>query len=111
MGSRTFVGVFMLFVAAFAAQKVLCTVGDVAWFISVFIVVYLLGKILLPDRRGVDTVYLEEVFFELGLCVALALMAWYLDGQMTARTGRSGGPAVPAVLFSLVEKFVDNSHS
>ncbi|HHY69272.1 MAG TPA: hypothetical protein PLB36_06880 [Bacillota bacterium] len=111
MGSKTWVSVLILFMVAFAAQKVLSGVGDGVWFVSVFVVVYLLGKVILSGRNGLDTVYLEEIFFELVLCVALALMAWYLDGQISVYTGKSGGPAVPAVLFSLVEEFVGDSHS
>ncbi len=111
LGSKTVLRVVILFVVAFAAEKLLSGIDEIGWYISVFVAVYVTGRVLFSHRGRVATAYLEDVLLGLFLCVGIASLAWYFDGQISVYSGKTGGPGVPAAVFSLIEEFVDNTHS
>jgi len=111
LGSKTMLRIVALLIVALIVQKLLSGISEIGWYISVFVAVYLTGKILFLHRRKLATAYLEDVLLGFVLCIGIACLAWYFDGQISLYSGKTGGPGVPAVVFALIDEFVDNAQS
>ncbi|HHY17744.1 MAG TPA: hypothetical protein GX524_06670 [Firmicutes bacterium] len=109
MGSITRNGALMLLAVAFFAQRILSGLPGPFWFVSVFLTVYVMGR-LFAGKGTMFPAYFEDVFFGLLLCAGLGVFAWYLDGQMSVYTGKSGGPAVPAIVYAIIDALTVNSY-
>jgi len=111
LGSKTMLRIVALLMVALIVQRLLSGISEIGWYISVFIAVYLTGKILFSHKRKLATAYLEDVLLGFVLCIGIACLAWYFDGQISLYSGKTGGPGVPAVVFALIDEFVDNAQS
>ena len=81
-----------LLTVALIVQKLLSGINDIGWYISVFVAVYLTGKILFSHKRKLASAYLEDVLLGFVLCIGVACLAWYFDGQISLYSGKTGGP-------------------
>lgn len=106
MGSRNRSHVLILIAIAFIAQKVFSTLPGHAWFVSVFLTVDIAGKFLLAGKDALLPSYLEDMLLGLLLCAGLGALAWYLDAQISIYTGKAGGPAVPALVFAILDVII-----
>ncbi len=95
-------GLAITFLAAFAAEKILIKLPRMFWYISVFLIVYTVGKLCLQRGTAYPSGYLEDLFSALRICFGLAVLAWYADLQISLYTGKHGGPAIPAVVLAVV---------
>ncbi len=96
----------ILLAIAFIAQKVFSKLPGPAWFVSVFLAVDIAGKFLLAGKDTLLPSYFEDMVFGFLLCSGLGALAWYLDAQISVYTGKAGGPAVPALLFAILNVII-----
>lgn len=105
MQSNTRRGVIITLISAFLLERGLSPLSGPVWFVGVFLGVYVIARCCLRLSTSSAPAYFEDIFFGLAVCIGLGLFAWYADSQISIYTGKHGGPAVPAVIFALVDRF------
>ncbi len=110
MHPKTRNGVIITLVTALLAEKIMAKLPGPVWFTGVFIIVYVVARVCFPREGSVVAAYFEDVFLGLLLCVGIGIMAWYLDGQISIYTGKSGSPAIPAFVFAVITTLTFNTH-
>lgn len=92
-----------LLAAGFLAERVFSGLPLLARFPLVFLSV-LLGDSLRLKARSETPLYLEDVIGGVLLYAGAGLLCGWLDARLSLYTARHAGPAVPAVLFALIDR-------